>query len=355
MRIVLGGFMALSSQISSESENQLLLDFVDEVEHLSSKILKTFDEATCEFKESNTLPVNKVHKIKKSLAAIKETAGFFNLKEIEKISGQIDDRFNLWLDNQLSHEEILGIEKSIKLLDKYLLEIKTVEDVISKSFDENFLASRTKEEDLLNNNFWINPNENQKEDHKSHVSMDQLMSSFYSFVEVLSKQFDKEVKLYIQSDVDYIKSDFAFDLTSIIVPVVRNSIEHGIEHANEREKIKKSAQGLIKVIMAKTSDGLNLTIFDDGQGIDVERMTQGTKLRDLISEANVHSLSKEDKNNLILIKEMSQNYSQNSIGSKQGSGFDAIRRVMNKYDGTYEVFSKFNQGTLFEFVFKGQI
>ncbi len=62
------------------------------------------------------------------------------------------------------------------------------------------------------------------------------------------------------------------DTESVVIQFIRNAVVHGIESPLDRAKSRKSAQGAIWVDISDIGSGFEVSVRDDGAGIDFERI-----------------------------------------------------------------------------------
>ncbi|GBD27269.1 Chemotaxis protein CheA [bacterium HR30] len=65
-----------------------------------------------------------------------------------------------------------------------------------------------------------------------------------------------------------IPKDLAEPVAEILLHLVRNAVAHGIESPQERERLGKDAEGLIRVSVEENHAALRICVADDGRGID---------------------------------------------------------------------------------------
>lgn len=72
-------------------------------------------------------------------------------------------------------------------------------------------------------------------------------------------------------------------LRVVLLHGLRNAVEHGIEIPAIRQRHGKAPVGTIKISLRREEDVIQLTIEDDGSGVDVERLRQRAVERGLLS------------------------------------------------------------------------
>jgi|GEM_PF-224235 len=133
-------------------------------------------------------------------------------------------------------------------------------------------------------------------------------------------------------------------LRGALMHAMRNALDHGIEPAEERRAVGKSAAGRILLCAERAADGVILRLSDDGRGLAVDA------LRERWSE---HVSSDEDAANAVFVSGVSTAAVQTPI-SGRGVGMDAIRSFIRGQGGdVHIVFTAEREGghRRFELVF----
>jgi two-component system chemotaxis sensor kinase CheA len=138
-------------------------------------------------------------------------------------------------------------------------------------------------------------------------------------------------------------------LFSSLVHVFRNAVDHGIEPPDERIWAEKDESGQIVVTFRETATGYELTIQDDGQGIDPSVIRK--KLAKTHPQFNTSKQSDEEIIQNIFLPGFS---SKDSIGeySGRGVGMDAVWVEVVRLGGSVKVYSETGKGTKFVFEFQ---
>ena len=105
-------------------------------------------------------------------------------------------------------------------------------------------------------------------------ALGEIVSQIEASLNDLTKNADKpKTKLNYLSKVDvFLADDFSQDLNDILLHLVRNSIDHGIETSDERRKKNKPNNGSINIFSFREEDDLVIDFSDDGSGINVEKV-----------------------------------------------------------------------------------
>jgi two-component system chemotaxis sensor kinase CheA len=87
----------------------------------------------------------------------------------------------------------------------------------------------------------------------------------------LRRESGKEVRLALDTGDTELDKGVAERLFPAIVHLVRNAVDHAIERADERARAGKSEEGTLRITcVARSNARLELTVADDGRGVDRE-------------------------------------------------------------------------------------
>ncbi len=129
--------------------------------------------------------------------------------------------------------------------------------------------------------------------------------------------------------------------------VIRNAVVHGIESPEDRADADKPENGTIRCTLAADADHIRLTIADDGQGIDPDRIRQ--KAAALLPAEGVSQWTDDALIQLVFQDGLSTR-DQADQDSGRGVGLAAIRACVQRCGGTARVNSQPGQGTCFTFL-----
>ena len=135
-------------------------------------------------------------------------------------------------------------------------------------------------------------------------------------------------------------------LGDILMHLVRNSLDHGLETPAERKKAGKDETGTIFIRCVQESKHIELTVGDDGAGIDFEKIRK--KALSLYPERSQEIKDMGDK-------ELSGFLFQSGFSTKEkvteisgrGVGLDVVWTNMEKIKGHIKIESKKGEGTKF--------
>lgn len=172
-----------------------------------------------------------------------------------------------------------------------------------------------------------------------------IFSRFARVVRDLSKKLGKIVELTTEGEDTEVDKSVIDDLVDPLMHCVRNSMDHGLETADERLSKGKDKAGHIILRAKNEGNVISIEIEDDGRGIDPDIIRQKSIEKGLIKEDTV--LSESEILNLIFEPGFST-ASQITDVSGRGVGLDVVKNNIKKLNGTIVIDSKVNVGTTFK-------
>jgi two-component system, chemotaxis family, sensor kinase CheA len=135
-------------------------------------------------------------------------------------------------------------------------------------------------------------------------------------------------------------------LGEVLLHLLRNAVDHGVEPAEDRAAKGKAPAGLIKLRAEVSGDRLNLTIADDGAGLDLAAIRQRALTTGQLSEADLARLSESELIDLIFLPGFSTRLEVSKL-SGRGVGLDIVRSRVERMRGRVAVQSVPGAGCTF--------
>ncbi len=161
-----------------------------------------------------------------------------------------------------------------------------------------------------------------------------------------SMNLGKDVKCEIPSTDIAIDKVILEELGDILMHLVRNALDHGIESPEERKKAGKDKQGTITISCVREAKHIELKISDDGRGLDYEKIRE--KATKVYPERTEEIKNMSDR-------ELSQFLFQSGFSTKdkvtelsgRGVGLDVVWATVEKIKGRIKIESTSGKGTSF--------
>ena len=132
-----------------------------------------------------------------------------------------------------------------------------------------------------------------------------------------------------------------------LLHLIRNSIDHGLEPPEVRRRLGKPAGGVISVSLEQRSGRhVELTVADDGAGLDLARLRQTILEKGLLGEEQVNALSDEAAQAFIFQSGFSTSPIITDL-SGRGLGLSIVREKVEKLGGWIRVESTPGKGIAF--------
>ena len=104
----------------------------------------------------------------------------------------------------------------------------------------------------------------------------------------------KDVVLHIEGAGTQLDRDVLDRIEAPLGHMVRNAIDHGLEDPSGRERANKSAAGHITVMARHHRGQLEVTVRDDGRGVDLDRLRERILQRGLSNEQMLSRMSEDE-------------------------------------------------------------
>ncbi|MBA2852903.1 two-component system chemotaxis sensor kinase CheA [Methanococcus maripaludis] len=171
-----------------------------------------------------------------------------------------------------------------------------------------------------------------------------VFNRFPRTVRDTAKALDKEIDFEIEGSDIELDRTVLDELAEPLTHLIRNSLDHGIEHADERIKLGKPEKGILKLIATRQRDRVNIIIRDDGKGIDPEAMRKKAFEKGLYSKEEAEKLTDNEAVNVIFHPGFSTAEVVSDV-SGRGVGMDVVRSKIESLGGSVTVNSEVGKGT----------
>jgi two-component system, chemotaxis family, sensor histidine kinase and response regulator WspE len=171
--------------------------------------------------------------------------------------------------------------------------------------------------------------------------------SFPRMVRDLGRSLGKEVKLEIVGETTSVDRDMLERLEAPLVHLLRNAVDHGIEFPGERVQAGKMGEGIVRLDARHNAGMLQVTVSDDGSGIDSDVLRQAVLERKLVGDEIAAKLSETELFEFLFLPGFTLKKSITEI-SGRGVGLDVVQNMIKQVRGTVRVFSEPGKGTRFQ-------
>ena len=153
---------------------------------------------------------------------------------------------------------------------------------------------------------------------------------------------NKQIRLEIEGGDTELDKTVTEQLHGPLVHLVRNSMDHGIEHPETREKNGKHSTGTILLKATQQEGYVIVEIEDDGAGINSREVYESAAKKELISPSE--ELSELEIFHLLFLPGFTTSTEISDV-SGRGVGMDSVKRDIEALLGTIEINSTPGKGT----------
>ncbi len=223
--------------------------------------------------------------------------------------------------------------------------INLVGELVIAGAGTNLLAQRLGDVDLVESVSLISRLVEDIRDRSLRLRMVQIGETFNRFNRVVrdvSKELDKSIKLVIRGGETELDKSVVEKIGDPLTHLVRNSIDHGIESAEQRLMSGKPEEGVVTLNAYHDSGNIVIEVSDDGGGIDPDKVLRKAIANGLVSPEQ--QLSRPEILRLILEAGLTTKAEVSNL-SGRGVGMDVVKRNVEALRGTIEVDSELGRGT----------
>ncbi|MBI5537704.1 MAG: chemotaxis protein CheW [Deltaproteobacteria bacterium] len=163
----------------------------------------------------------------------------------------------------------------------------------------------------------------------------------------LGKKADKQVQLITSGEGTEMDRSMVEQVGDPLVHMIRNSLDHGLEPAEDRLRVGKPAMGTVRLSAFHEGGSIVIEVADDGRGLDRETIARKALSKGLISDPD--KLTDAEVYNLIFAPGFSTAAQVTEI-SGRGVGMDVVKRNVEKMRGRVLISTKRGEGTTFKIV-----
>jgi len=161
-------------------------------------------------------------------------------------------------------------------------------------------------------------------------------------------QYDgKEVEFVMEGGETELDRSVMDGLNDPLLHLIRNSVNHGIEAPDVREKLGKPRKGFVKLAAHRDRDNVIIELIDDGAGINVEKVKKKAVEKGLITQEVADTFTTEQAIDMLFQPGFSTADKISDI-SGRGVGLDVVKRSIESLKGTIRVETTAGKGSRFE-------
>jgi two-component system chemotaxis sensor kinase CheA len=176
------------------------------------------------------------------------------------------------------------------------------------------------------------------------VPIGQIFSRLAQIVRRYSREIDKHIDLVLYGEDTELDKYLAEEIVDPLMHLIRNSIDHGIEHAEERKRKGKTESGTVILKAYQKGNHVVIELKDDGAGIDIAKVREKAIEKGLMQADS--TLSEKEIIDFIFAPGFSTKDVVSDI-SGRGVGMDVVKEKLSVLGGYTEVLTRKDVGTTF--------
>ncbi len=266
------------------------------------------------------------------------------LEEVRRLHGQVEDLHRAWAD--FARQDDLAKASPAGETIQKLGEMKRENGEKIASLAEEFgrLAGSFNEDSLR-----LTLISSELQEAINRVRMLPLSSLFNLFPRLLrdiAREGGKEVELHVTGGGIQLDKKIIEELKDPMMHLLRNSIDHGIEPAEERAARGKKPAGAITIKALQRASSVLIEIEDDGEGMDPEKISATALRRGFVTEEQLGEMTEQQTMALVFAPGFTTKGIITDI-SGRGVGLDVVYSNIERIKGTITLDSHKGRGTKF--------
>lgn len=178
------------------------------------------------------------------------------------------------------------------------------------------------------------------------VPIGQLFGRFETFVNKLSRESGKEVRMVTHGDETELDKLIVEELADPLMHIIRNVIDHAIEEPAVREALGKPATGTITLSAYQKGNHVVVEVKDDGAGIDGDFVREKAVQKGIVAAEYAKGLSRQECLELIFMPGFSTRDTVSET-SGRGVGMDVVKENITRLSGIIDIETVRGKGTRF--------
>lgn len=178
------------------------------------------------------------------------------------------------------------------------------------------------------------------------VPVGQVFNRFPRMVRDLARELNKEINFIIEGEETELDRTVIDEIGDPLVHLLRNSIDHGVEHADDRRAQGKDPVGEVRLVARHEGNNVLIEVGDNGKGIDPEVIRKKAIEKGMITAQEAEKMDVNDIVRLIFLPGFSTAEVLTDV-SGRGVGMDVVKTKIESLGGMVDVTTKLGAGSKF--------
>jgi len=169
------------------------------------------------------------------------------------------------------------------------------------------------------------------------------LKGFPRMVRDLARELGKKVSFEIVGENTPVDRDILEKLQAPLNHLLRNAVDHGLEPPEERFDAGKPPEGKLTLTARHHAGMLNITVADDGRGINLEKVRRKVIERKMLSEEMARDLTEAELLEFLLLPGFTTTDKVTRV-SGRGVGLDVVHNMIQELRGVVRMESRLGAG-----------
>ena len=178
------------------------------------------------------------------------------------------------------------------------------------------------------------------------MPIETVTQKFPRMIRDLCKKLNKNMELVMTGEDTELDRTVIDEIGDPLMPLLRNSADHGLESPEERIKKNKPEKGTIRLDAYQDGNNVVIEVGDDGNGIDVEAVRNKAIDKGSITPEQAAMMSEKEVIDLLFKPSFSTAKVVSDI-SGRGVGLDVVKTKIESLGGDIEVKTELGKGSTF--------
>lgn len=178
------------------------------------------------------------------------------------------------------------------------------------------------------------------------VPIESVVNRFPRMIRDLSKKLDKKMELYMTGEDTELDRTVIDEIGDPLMHILRNSADHGLEHADVRAQRGKPEVGSIFLDAYQDGNNVVIEVRDDGNGIDIEKVKAKAVEKGVITQEQSDTMDDNEAIALLFRPSFSTAEKISDV-SGRGVGLDVVKTKIEGLGGSIEVRTELTVGSTF--------
>lgn len=170
------------------------------------------------------------------------------------------------------------------------------------------------------------------------------VKGFPRMVRDLARELGKKISFEIIGEGTPVDREILEKLQAPLNHLLRNAVDHGLEPPEERYDAGKPPEGKLTLTARHHAGMLNITVADDGRGINLEKVRQRVIERKMLSEEMARDLTEAELLEFLLLPGFTTTNKVTRV-SGRGVGLDVVHSMVQELRGVVRMESRLGEGT----------